>query len=198
MRVQMFVRGCRLNTVKAMLAAGALLLVTLACQINLGGPVPPAEATPVNIAGPADLEDAWKGAVARAAVTGEIMVILDERQLTAFLRERLSERDKPLLLNPEIYLRDNAIHIYGLADRGLFKANAYVSVKPIVDEDGEIAFELMAADFGPVPAPEVLKNTVSAILTEAFSGTVGPLATGIRITTLAISDGQMAIVGTLR
>jgi hypothetical protein len=181
-----------------MLAMSVVLLATFACQINLGGPVPPAESTPVDAAGAADLEAAWEEAVASAAGTGEILLILDEHQLTNFLQKRLAERESPLLQNPEIYLRDHAIHIYGLAERGLVKANAYVSVKPIVDEDGEIAFELMAADFGPVPAPEVLKNTVSAILTEAFSGTVGTLATGIRVTTLAISDGQMAIVGTLR
>jgi hypothetical protein len=188
-------RGKKLN---AILALTVVLMATLACQINLGGPVPPNETTFINATGAPDLESAWKGAVANAAGSGEIMVILNEAQLSAFLQERLAEQEQPLLQNPEIYLRDHAIHIYGLAERGLFKANAYVSVKPIVDTDGEIAFELIAAEFGPVPAPEVLKNTVSAILTEAFSGTVGTLATGIRITTLAISEGQMAIVGTLR
>jgi len=43
-----------------------------------------------------------------------------------------------------------------------------------------------------------LKDSISAILTEAFTGTLGSLATGIRVTSLAVADGQMAIVGELR
>jgi hypothetical protein len=36
------------------------------------------------------------------------------------------------------------------------------------------------------------------LLTEAFTGTLGSMATGIRITSLAIADGQVAIVGSPR
>ena len=60
------------------------------------------------------------------------------------------------------------------------------------------SFELTTAEVGPIPAPGALKDSVSAILTEAFTGTLGSLATGIRVTSLAITNGEMAIVGELR
>lgn len=187
-----------LRKLRWVIAATALSTAALACQIHLGGPLPPGDTIQHSSAESPDLESLWEQAIERALNTGEVMVLIDEGQLTDFLQKRSSTDEEPVLQNPEIYLRQNVIHIYGVAERGPFEANAYISVEPIVDADGKLAFELIAAEFGPIPAPEVLKDTVSAILTEAFTGTVGSLATGIRVTSIAITDGQMAIVGTLR
>ncbi|MEJ2607350.1 MAG: hypothetical protein P8Z41_11835, partial [Anaerolineales bacterium] len=88
--------------------------------------------------------------------------------------------------------------IYGTTNNGPFTANVLIGVTPVINADGELTFDLTRAEFGPIPAPSALKDTVSAILTEAFTGTIGSLATGIRISTIAISDGEMGIVGELR
>lgn len=126
------------------------------------------------------------------------MVILDETQLTTFLAHRLEAHEAPILLQPQVYLRQNAIQVFGTTERGFLKANVLLAITPLVDSDGNIVLELTTAEFGPVPAPKALKETVSAVLTEAFTGSFGSLATGIRVTTLAIHDGTMAIVGELR
>ncbi len=55
---------------------------------------------------------------------------------------------------------------------------------PVVDSEGSLVFEVGFADIGPRPASETLKPLVSAILTEAFIGTLGPLATGVCFTTI--------------
>jgi hypothetical protein len=36
------------------------------------------------------------------------------------------------------------------------------------------------------------------MITEAFTGSIGPLATGIRLTAVAIDNGEMAIQGQVR
>ena len=90
------------------------------------------------------------------------------------------------------------MQIFGIFDQGPFLANALLIVMPSIDAEGQISFELTQADIGPLPIPGALKDTISAILTEAFTGTIGSLATGIRITSIAIADGEMAIVGELR
>ncbi len=69
--------------------------------------------------------------------------------------------------------------------------------KPVVDSEGSLVFEVGFADFGPPPASETLKPLVSAILTEAFIGTLGPLATGVRFTTIPAS-GRMSLKGGFR
>jgi hypothetical protein len=175
-----------------------LLIATIACQINLGGAKPPGEPIPTHSTTSSDLTQVWQSAIDGALTTGQVMVILDEVQLTTFLAYRLETHEKPLLLQPQVYLRQNAIQVFGTTERGFLKANVLLAITPLVDSSGNITLELTTAEFGPIPAPNALKETISAVLSEAFTGSFGSLATGIRVTTLAIHDGKMAIVGELR
>ena len=68
---------------------------------------------------------------------------------------------------------------------------------PAVDSEGGLVFEVGFADLGPPPASETLKPLVSAILTEAFIGTLGPLATGVCFTTIS-AFGSVSITGGIR
>jgi len=81
-------------------------------------------------------------------------------------------------------MRDYAPYIAGKAGpRG-----ALLTIDtPMVDSEGSLVFEVGFADSGPSPASETLKPLVSAILTEAFIGTLGPLATGVCFTTISAS-----------
>jgi len=172
-----------------------LFLATIACQIHLGGPKAPGEPIPTSTT---DLTEVWQAAITGALTTGQVMVILDEAQLTTFIARRLETHETPLLRQPQVYLRQNAIQVFGTIERDFLKANVLLAITPLVDPDGNITLELTTAEFGPIPAPNALKETISAVLTEAFTGSFGSLATGIRVTTLAINDGQLAIVGELR
>ncbi|HEY45748.1 MAG: hypothetical protein AMJ88_00715 [Anaerolineae bacterium SM23_ 63] len=175
-----------------------LLLATIACQIHLGGPKAPGEPIPTHPATSEDLTEVWQAAISGALTTGQVMVILDEVQLTTFIAHRLETDETPLLRQPQVYLRENAIQVFGTTERDFLKANVLLAITPLVDPDGNITLELTTAEFGPIPAPNALKETISAVLTEAFTGSFGSLATGIRVSTLAINEGQLAIVGELR
>jgi len=180
------------------LVAASLLLATLACQIDLGGPAAPYVPIPPDPGGADEVLQTWQAALAEAAETQQVMILLDERQLTAYLSDRLEAREEPLLSDAQVFLRQDTIEVYGIAERGLLKAGVMISIQPVLEDDGRVAFRLAEATLGPLPAPKALKDSISAILTEAFTGTLGSLATGIRVTSLAVADGQMAIVGELR
>jgi hypothetical protein len=124
--------------------------------------------------------------------------LIDEVQLTSFLAQRMSESENPALRDPQVYLREDKLQIFGRYSLGPLTASVLLAVSPRLSPQGEISFELHEAVFGPIPAPATIKDTVSAILTEAFTGSIGSLATGVRITSLVITDGEMAIVGELR
>ncbi len=176
----------------------ALVLATLACQLDLGGPI--SEFTPVqlDLQDQGDLQDTWLQAIESAAETGQVMVVLNETQLSAFLDDRLVNEGEPVLISPQVYLRDNAIQVFGTVEQGIFSADAQITVAPVIQPDGTIQFELTQAEIGPVLAPDYLKDSISGVLTEALTGSLGSLATGIRLTSVAIDDGQMSIVGELR
>jgi hypothetical protein len=176
----------------------SLVLSTFACQLDLGGPDPPGQPIPTSADIANELSRTWQTAINAAVTSGQIMVILDEVQLTTFLSKRLETSENPVLFEPMVYLRNNVVKIFGVYDRSPFRANILLAITPFIDQEGKVSFELTTVELGPIPVPALLKDTVSAILTESFTGTLGSLATGIRITSLAIAEGQVAIVGELR
>lgn len=176
----------------------ALAIASLACQIEVGGPEAPGDPISTLEGSPIQLSTMWEQALEAAITTGQVFVIFDEAQLTTFLAHEMAESDDPAILAPQVYLQEDTLQIYGIVDQGPFLAKALLIIKPLIDADGQISFEVTQADIGPLPVPGALKDTISAILTEAFTGTIGSLATGIRISSIAITDGEMAIVGELR
>ncbi len=178
--------------------AAILILATLACQIDVGGPENPWPPIPSSDNAADSLAQNWENALAFSGDRGEVTIIINESQLTAFLTQRLKDKDHPLLEQPQVYLRDGKIQIYGTSQRDLIKADILLSITPCLDEEGNLSLDVSDATWGPLPAPKALKDSISAIVTEAFTGSFGSLATGIRITTIAIADGELALVGTLR
>jgi hypothetical protein len=180
------------------LALISLAAAMVACMIDIGGPDPPGSAMPIEEDSAEQVRQTWQSAIQSAALEGQVRVILNERQLTGFLAERFESSQNPLLSDPQVYLRQGAIQIYGIVQRAMLSGSILISVRPVVTEQGDIHLDVSEASIGPVPAPAALRDTISALLTEAFTGSVGTLATGIRITALVIADGEMAIVGELR
>ncbi len=178
------------------LLAVSLVAAGVACQINVGGPEPPADIIEASTASASELANNWESAL--SLDTGEVVLVITEQQLTSFLSERLESDEEPILRRPQVFLRNGEIRIYGTAGAGIFEAGALLSIQPTVGSGGDVEFEITTAEFGPVPAPKALTTVLSELLTEAFTGTLGSMATGIRITSLAIADGQVAIVGSPR
>jgi len=176
----------------------SLLLSLLACTLDVGGPEPPGIPIPIQPAAALEVQDTWQAALTDAALDGKITVILNEAQMTGFIAQRLQESERPLLMEPQIYLRENTIQIYGVIERAMLRGNILISIKPEITDEGDIRFAISEASLGPVPAPDALLAALSAMLTEAFTGSIGTLATGIRVSSLAIANGEMAIVGELR
>jgi len=183
-----------------------LVLTTLACTINVGGPdyssLPP---IPVSAEAAASIQDEIRRAVEAAAQTGVITVNLNEPQITSYLAARLQtdpslqQTDKkPLITDPQVYLRDGQMQIYGKTLQGMFTANIGIIVNMGVDANGQPEITVVSADFGPFPAPEGLKDAITAMVREAYTGSLGPVATGLRIEAISIANGVMTVTGRVR
>jgi hypothetical protein len=88
--------------------------------------------------------------------------------------------------------------IYGKSQQGMFTANIGVIVNMGVDELGKPKIEVTSADFGPFPVPGGIKEALTAMIDEAYTGAIGPAATGLRIETITIADGIMTITGRIK
>jgi hypothetical protein len=182
-----------------------LVLTALACNINVGGPdyssLPP---IPISTEYAQSIKDEVQRAFEEGALTGEITLNLTEQQITSYLASRLQsdpslqQNNQPLITEPQVYLRDGQMLIYGKSQRSMFNANIGIIVSVGVDAEGQPAIEIVSADFGPLPAPEGLKDTIEAMVREAYTGSLGPVATGLRIETITIANGIMTVTGRIR
>lgn len=183
-----------------------LVLSSLACTIFVGGPdysgLPP---IPVSSEAAQSIKDELKRAFEAGAQTGVVTINFTEPQLTSYLAERmqtdpsLQQSDKkPLITDPQVYLRDGQMQIYGKTQQGIFTANIGIIVKVGVDANGQPLIEIASADFGPFPAPEGLKSALTAMIKEAYTGSLGPVATGLRIENISIANGIMTISGRIK
>lgn len=184
----------------------SLVLTSLACVVFVGGPdysnLPP---IPVSVAAAESIKDEIKRAVEAAADTGVITVNLTEPQITSYLAARLQNEPslqqsdkKPLITDPQVYLRDGKMQIYGKTQQGLFTANIGIIVDVGVDANGQPQIDIASADFGPFPAPKGLKDAITALVREAYTGSLGPVATGLRIESISITNGVMTVTGRIR
>jgi hypothetical protein len=184
----------------------SLVLTSLACVVFVGGPdysnLPP---IPVSADAAASIKAEIQRAVEAAADTGIITVNLTEPQITSYLAARLQtdpslqqSDKKPLITDPQVYLRDGQMQIYGKTQQGLFTANIGIIVNMGVDANGQPQIDVASADFGPFPAPKGLKDAITAMVKEAYTGSLGPVATGLRIESISIANGIMTVTGRIR
>jgi hypothetical protein len=182
-----------------------LFLTSLACTVAVGGP-DYSDRTPIPVSAESaeSLKEEIKRAFEAGVKTGEVTIRITEPQITSVLALRLQsdpnlqEDQKPFITDPQVYLRDGQMQIFGKTQQGMFTANIGIIVAMGVDENGKSTITIISADFGPLPAPEGLKEAISAMIDEAYTGSVGPVATGLRIQSIAIADGVMVIYGRIR
>jgi hypothetical protein len=180
-----------------------LLLTSLACTVFVGGPdYSSLPAIPVSAAAIQSMQDEVKRAFEAGAQTGTITLNFTEEQITSYVAARLKsdpsfqqDNKEPLITDPQVYLRDGQMQIYGKTKQGMFTANI---VTVGVDENGQPKIDIASADFGPLPAPKGLTNAIASMIREAYTGSLGPVATGLRIETITIANGIMAITGRVR
>jgi len=183
-----------------------LLLTSLACTIFVGGPdYSDLPVIPVSKEAEQSLKDEMKKAFEAGAASGVVTLNITETQITSYLAYRmqtdqsLQQSDsKPLITDPQVYLRDGQMKIYGKTQQGMFAANIGIIINVGIDETGQPKIEIASADFGPFPAPEGLKEALTAMIKEAYMGAIGPAATGLRIETITITDGIMSITGRIK
>lgn len=176
----------------------ALALASLACTLFVGGPDYPADPIPVSPEAAQSVQDQIKQALEAGALGEPITFQFNESQLTSLLTYRLAAETDPLLTEPKVLLRNGQMQVFGKIHQGVFLANAAVILSVGIDEQGAPKIEVVSADFGPFPAPDGLNSAVGTLISEAYTGSLGPVATGFRLEAVSISDGVMTLTGRIK
>lgn len=165
----------------------------------IGGPEYPEAQIPISTETAATVEEQLKQAFESAQQTGVLSFTINEAQLSSLVAQRIAaDPESSFITEPMVLLRDNEIQIYGKATQGYLTANIRIALSANIDANGQPQILLKSADFGPLPAPDGLNNTISAMVNEAFTGALGPVATGFRLESIVIADGLMTFTGRVK
>lgn len=175
-----------------------ICLVILACTINIGGPAYPTPAIPISTEAIGELQATIDAAVLSSGNSGQLTLEISETQLTSYLANWLNAQSQPILTNPQAYLENGQIQLYGTAIQGNFEATAKIVLTTGVDPQGQLLLDLTSADFGPLPVPSGLLDAITVAIKEAYTGALGPVATGFRLTAISIANGTMTIAGQVK
>src|SRR5512136_2438430 len=129
-----------------------LLAASLACAVTVEGPTPPGSPIPVSTEAAGQLDELWKNAVANPA-NGQVSVTVNEIQLTSFVAAQLAASKDTVISNPQVYLRDNKIQLYGTAKAGDITTTVSAAFSTTVTEKGTLQLQVASANFGPVTLP---------------------------------------------
>lgn len=186
-----------MNTRKLSIISGFIVvaLTVLACTMNIGGPDYPTPSIPVSTEAVGEFQSSLETAVADGTASGQITLTFTEPQLTSLLFYKLQAQSLPLITNPQVYLQDGQLMVFGTVKKSYFEATARIILAAGVDDQGQLLIELTSADFGPLPVPNGLMEVITASIQEAYTGALGPVATGFRLESVTIADGTMTIVG---
>jgi hypothetical protein len=115
------------------------------------------------------------------------------------MTEKMMQQVDPPFTEPQILLRNGQMQMYGKIKQSMFDANILITMNVGIDElTGQPKIEIVSADFGPLPAPEGINTAMNAIINEAFTGSLGPVAVGFRLEAITIADGIMTLTGRIK
>jgi hypothetical protein len=117
---------------------------------------------------------------------------------TSLVAAKLSSDPNAAISDPQVYLRNGQMEIHGKIKQGYFTANVEIVIAVGVDSEGQPTIDIVSADFGPLPVPEGLREAITAGVKEAYTGSLGPVATGFRLESVTIADGVMTITGQIK
>ena len=163
-----------------------LAFASLACSIFVGGPEYPTQTVPYSPNEVLNMQTQIEQAFIAGAETDGVTLQITETQLTSYMTEKMMQQVDPPFTDPQI-------------TQSIFNANILITMNVGIDElTGQPKIVITSADFGPLPAPEGINTAMNAIINEALTGSLGPVAVGFRLEAITIADGIMTLTGRIK
>ena len=166
----------------------------LACALP-GGPKLPASPIPVSTEAAGEMQTTVQTAVAEASQSGTLELTFTEEQITSYVAVKLAEQPEPPFTDPQIFLRDGKIQVFGKVHAGQISATASIILSAAIDAEGQLSLSVDKADFGPVPVPDNILDNISTQLETALTEQAG---SNFILTDVVVADGTMQLTGTVK
>jgi len=183
-------------------ASTALAIAILACggglpgtgPLSVGGPTPEYSPVPVSTEAVGSLSDKLN---ALGNASGEVTVSITEPELTSVFVEQLAAQPDSPFSNPQVYLRDGKIKLYATISTNNLTGNALVIMNPVI-ANNKLQVTIESADFGPIPAPESVLDSLASTVNDQLLALVSGLPTGVGLKNIAIADGILTLTAVVQ
>lgn len=174
----------------------ALTACALACggPVAMGGPTPAYDPIPVSTEAAQSLIDKFEAA---GATSGEITVSITESEFTSYVDGQLKAQPDATFSNPQIYLRDGKIMFYGTVTTEQLTANAEVVMNATI-QDNKLAITVDSANFGPLPVPQAVLDSVTTTMNDNLLELAGDMPTGVGLKSVTIADGLLTLTAVVK
>ncbi len=175
----------------------ALVLAALACNLPSRQAAMPTTPQPIPVSQEAaDSLEATVIAAFEQAQSGEpITVVLNETQVTSYAAVFFAANPDLGLSAPQVFLRDGQVLVNALYVQGPIKSPVELALALSTSADGSVQAALTSVKLGSINTPDSLKESISAVVNQALSGSFGASAIGLRITSVAVGSGTLSLTG---
>ena len=124
-----------------------------------------------------------------------VVLVVTESELTSFVVFELQNQDISVIQDPQIYLRDGNVKVYGQYEEAGTTLNVSVQLRFAV-LDGKIQIQIETVSLNGFNAPDSLASKVQMAISEQVEPALNQwLGDGMYIDTLQIGDGILTITG---
>jgi uncharacterized protein YpmS len=181
-----------------LVALAALIMVSLACSLFNRDEPQLIETIPVTTEAVDDLKQDIQDAAEQAQNTGRISLAIDEAELTSLIALELAAVENSPVQEPQVALRDGQILFFGDVQQGGFSAPLEVSIAVQADSLGQIQYEIISAQVGPLPLSGTMLDELSKQLDIIFSNYIRTRLGDIFIEHITIGGGLLTVEGHMR
>ncbi|HEY9076966.1 MAG TPA: hypothetical protein VIO61_10550 [Anaerolineaceae bacterium] len=187
------------NYLSFILIFSLLLLVSLACQVNLGGPKLPGTSVPFSTSPAQTLQVKFGNTFSTPLAPGKsTSLVISEQELTSIINSTLAQNPDVPIKNVQIRFHDQKMELYGVVQSDLAVANANLVLLPYIDAAGNIQFSILSANLGPLPVFSFILKWISTIINNALNESFTINSNAIKFEKITITEGQMSITMTVK
>lgn len=194
----------RAYRIPTLLALGALVLASLACnaagvsQLNSAPPSPVVEVSPDDLQ---SFNSKWRD-LNLATPDGPFSLTFTEAELTSAVQSAIAEAEaesgQPLPIEDvTVSVREGAIDVYGQAKIDPLTVNGMISVVPTLSDTGRIELEVIDVQFGAIELGDSMLNEIVESVEHSINQPLQASPSRITLDTITMTDGELTVSGTI-
>ena len=172
-----------------------LILTSLACRFTQKIAEKPVETIAVSTEAVGTLEEKVQKAAEQAAAGQPVELSLTEVELTSLLAQKLSEQGEVTVTDPQVYLRDDKVQLFGDVQYGNFSVPLEVVLEPLVDNAGGANLAVKSVNMGPISAPDSLVSSIQDQANSLINNLVQQSGESFNVESITSRDGLLTIRG---